>query len=570
MKLTFTLIVSILTISSFTYSQKIKKYDVVIYGGTSAGIASAIQSSRMGKSVVLIEPGKRLGGLTTGGLGQTDIGNKHVVGGISREFYQNINRYYQVPENWKWQSRSDYMDEGQKRTEKDEDAMWTFEPSAALKVYHQMLSGEKVKVVYGERLNRKTGVIKKEGRIVSIEMENGTRYTGKMFIDATYEGDLIASAGVSYSVGRESNSEYGETLNGVQANRINRTLKWTLSRNAHNHNFIDGVDPYVIKGDPNSGLLPYIVEGGKPGIDGQGDKGIQAYCFRMTLTDHPENRIPFKKPDNYKEINYELLFRNYEAAIGPIEEMYTYGDKLVPWINSPMPNRKTDTNNQKGFSTDFIGQNYDYPEASYEEREKIVQAHRDYQQGLMWTLAYHPRIPQKVRDAVSKWGTCKDEYEKGSNGWQEQLYIREARRMKSDYVMTQKNCERIDVVEDPVGMGAYGMDSHHVKRYVDANGFVQNEGNVEAHVPNPYPISYRSIVPKKDECENLLVPVCLSATHIAFGSIRMEPVFMVLGQSAATAACQAIDQRKAVQDIDYSLLKERLLKDKQVLEIDIK
>ena len=553
-----------------SFGQKTNGYDVVIYGGTSAGIASAIQSSRMGKSVVLIEPGKRLGGLTTGGLGQTDIGNKHVVGGISREFYQNISKYYQVPENWKWQKRSDYMDEGQTRTAKGEDAMWTFEPSAAMKVFHQMLSGEKVKVVYGERLNRKTGVIKKEGRIVSIEMENGTRYTGKMFIDVTYEGDLMASAGVSYSVGRESNSEYGETLNGVQANRINRTLKWTLSRNAHNHNFIDGVDPYVKKGDPGSGLLPYIVEGGKPGIDGNGDKGIQAYCFRMTLTDHPENRIPFKKPDNYKEINYELLFRNYEAATGPIEEMYSYGDKLVPWINSPMPNRKTDTNNQKGFSTDFIGQNYDYPEASYEEREKIVQAHRDYQQGLMWTLAYHPRIPKKVRDAVSKWGTCKDEYEKGSNGWQEQLYIREARRMKSDYVMTQKNCERIDVVEDPVGMGAYGMDSHHVQRYVDANGFVQNEGNVEALVPNPYPISFRSIVPKKDECNNLLVPVCVSATHIAFGSIRMEPVFMVLGQSAATAACQAIDQRKAVQDIDYSLLKERLLKDKQVLEIDIK
>jgi hypothetical protein len=553
-----------------SFGQKTKSYDVVVYGGTSAGIASAIQSSRMGKSVVLIEPGKRLGGMTTGGLGQTDIGNKHVIGGISREFYQNIRKYYDDPKNWKWQDRNDYLDEGQTRTEKDEDAMWTFEPSAALKVYHQMLSHEKVDIVYGERLNRESGVIKEGGKIISVEMENGTRYFGKMFIDATYEGDLMAAAKVSYSVGRESNNEYGETLNGIQANRINRTLKWTLSRNAHNHNFIDAVDPYVVKGDPSSGLLPYIVEGGKPGIDGHGDKGIQAYCFRMTLTDHPENRIPFKKPDNYKEINYELLFRNYEAAIGPIEEMYTYGDKLVPWINSPMPNRKTDTNNQKGFSTDFIGQNYDYPEASYEEREKIVQAHRDYQQGLMWTLAYHPRIPQKVRDAVSKWGTCKDEYEKGSNGWQEQLYIREARRMKSAYVMTQKNCERIDVVEDPVGMGAYGMDSHHVKRYVDANGFVQNEGNVEAHVPNPYPISYRSIVPKKDECENLLVPVCLSATHIAFGSIRMEPVFMVLGQSAATAACQAIDQRKAVQDIDYSLLKERLLKDKQVLEIDIK
>ena len=552
------------------FGQKVKRYDVVVYGGTSAGISAAIQSARMGKSVVIIEPTRRLGGLTTGGLGQTDIGNKHVIGGISREFYRNIREHYNDPASWKWQNKSDYMDEGQTRTAKGEDAMWTFEPSAALKVYHQMLSVEQVDVVYGQRLNRESGVKKEGARVASIDMENGARYIGEMFIDATYEGDLMAAAGVSYSVGREANSEHGETLNGVQANRVNRTLKWTVSRNALHHNFIDGVDPYVIKGNPGSGLLPYIVEGGQPGIDGQGDKGIQAYCFRMTLTDHPENRIPFQKPDSYEEINYELLFRNYEAATGPIEEMYTYGDKLVPWINSPMPNRKTDTNNQKGFSTDFIGQNHRYPEASYEEREKIVQAHRDYQQGLMWTLAYHPRIPRKVRDAVSKWGTCKDEYGEGSNGWQEQLYIREARRMKSDYVMTQKNCERIEVVDDPVGMAAYGMDSHHVQRYVDANGFVQNEGNVEAPVAHPYPISYRSIVPNKGECENLLIPICVSATHIAFGSIRMEPVFMVLGQSAATAACQAIDQRKAVQDIDYSLLREKLLEDKQVLEIDVK
>lgn len=567
---TFSLSIILLLLNYSGIFAQNKEYDVVIYGGTSAGIASAIQTSRMGKTVVIIEPGNRLGGLTTGGLGQTDIGNKHVVGGISREFYQHIRKHYEDPQNWKWQSRDEYLDDGQSRTEKGEDAMWTFEPSAALTVYHQMLDREKVEIVYGERLNRESGVSKKDGKIASIEMENGSKYSGKMFIDATYEGDLMAAAGVSYSIGRESNSEYGETLNGVQANRINRTLKWTLSRNAHNHNFIDGVDPYIVKGDPSSGLLPYIVEGGRPGIDGEGDDGIQAYCFRMTLTDHPENRIPFKKPDNYNELNYELLFRNYEAAKGPVEEMYTYGDKLVPWINSPMPNRKTDTNNQKGFSTDFIGQNHNYPEASYEEREKIIQAHRDYQQGLMWSLAYHPRIPQKVRDAVSKWGTCKDEYDEGSNGWQQQLYIREARRMKSDYVMTQRNCERIDVVEDPVGMGAYGMDSHHVNRYVDANGFVQNEGNVEASVANPYPISYRSIVPKKNECENLLVPICVSSTHIAFGSIRMEPVFMVLGQSAATAACQAIDAKKAVQDIDYSFLQKRLLNDKQILEVAVK
>lgn len=566
------LLTTAVLIGSFAFSifaQKNANYDVVIYGGTSAGISAAIQTSRMGKSVVIIEPGNRLGGLTTGGLGQTDIGNKHVIGGISREFYQHIRIHYEDPKNWIWQSRNEYIDEGQSKTDEGEDAMWTFEPSAALKVYHQMISTEKIDVIFGERLNRGTGVAKNKGKIISITMENGSIYSGKMFIDATYEGDLMAAAGISYSIGRESNSEYGETLNGIQANRINRTLNWTLSRNAHNHNFIDGVDPYIVKGEPSSGLLPYIVEGGKPGIDGEGDSGIQAYCFRMTLTDHPENRIPFKKPDNYDELNFELLLRNYEAAKGPIEEMYTYGDKLVPWINSPMPNRKTDTNNQKGFSTDFIGQNHDYPEANYEEREQIIQAHRDYQQGLMWTLAYHPRIPQKVRDVVSKWGTCKDEYEEGSNGWQQQLYIREARRMKSDYVMTQKNCERIVMAEDPVGMGAYGMDSHHVKRYVDANGFVQNEGNVEAPVPYPYPISYRSIVPKKDECENLLVPVCVSSTHIAFGSIRMEPVFMVLGQSAATAACQAIDTSEAVQDIDYSMLRNQLLKDGQVLEVTI-
>jgi hypothetical protein len=289
----------------------------------------------------------------------------------------------------------------------------------------------------------------------------------------------------------------------------------------------------------------------------------------MTLTDHPENRIPFEKPENYNEQDFELLFRNYEAAEGPVEKMYSYGDPLVPWINSAMPNRKTDTNNQKGFSTDFIGQNWDYPEASYKEREKILERHRSYQKGLMWTLAYHPRIPEKVRDAVSKWGTCKDEYE-CEDGWQQQLYIREARRMLSDYVMSQRNCEGIDVAEDPVGMAAYTMDSHPVQRYVDANGYVQNEGNVEAHGFPPYPISFRSIIPKKEECNNLLVPICLSSTHIAFGSIRMEPVFMILGQSAATAAALAIDKGTDVHSLDYTILKARLLKDKQILAHDPK
>jgi len=219
-----------------------------------------------------------------------------------------------------------------------------------------------------------------------------------------------------------------------------------------------------------------------------------------------------------------------------------------------------------GFSTDFIGQNYEYPEASYEEREKTVERHRKYQQGLMWTLANHPRIPQKVRAVVSKWGTCKDEF-KDNEGWSGQLYIREARRLKSNYVMTQRHCEGLGIADDPVGLGAYGMDSHHVQRYVDNNGFVQNEGNVEAPVPGPYPISYRSIVPENTECSNLLVPVCLSATHIAYGSIRMEPVFMILGQSAATAACIAIDKRVKIQEVAYQELKTQLLNDKQILNV---
>ncbi|MCK0191037.1 FAD-dependent oxidoreductase [Arenibacter sp. F20364] len=560
MKLIWCLLLSFVTI---VVNGQTKKYDIVIYGGTSAGVSAAIQSSRMGKSVVLIEPTNRIGGLTTGGLGQTDIGNKQAIGGISREFYENIKKYYDDPENWKWEKKSDYLDGGQTRTEAGEASMWTFEPSAALSVYKAMMDKEKIKMVYNERLNRESGVKKLNGKIESITMESGRTYKGKVFLDATYEGDLMASAGVTYAVGRESNDQYGETLNGVQANSINTSLTGLVSRNAFNHNFIPGVDPYVVKGDPSSGLLPNVNE--KPGLEGAGDDKIQAYCFRMCLTDHPENRIPFQKPANYDEVNYELLFRNYEARKGPIREMYSYGNSLLPWINSSMPNRKTDTNNKFGFSTDYIGKNYDYPNASYAEREKIIEDHRNYQMGLMWTLANHPRIPEEVREEASRWGTSKDEFER-ADGWQQQLYVREARRMISDYVMTQHNCEALKVAEDAIGLAAYGMDSHNVQRYVDANGYVQNEGNVEAHGFKPYPISYGALVPKTGECNNLIVPVCVSSTHIAFGSIRMEPVFMVLGQSAATAAAMAINGNTTVQDVPYVKLKEQLLKDGQRLK----
>jgi hypothetical protein len=516
-------------------------HDLVIYGGTAAGVVAAVQGSRLGKSVVLIEPSQRLGGLTSGGLGQTDIGNKRAIGGLARDFYRSVRRHYDDPAAWRWQSRAEYRDSGQTRTAADEDAMWTFEPGVARKLLDDFIRHANVPVVYGERLNLARGVEMRGHRIDRIRMESGREFIGRMFIDATYEGDLMAQAGVAYTVGREANHKYGETLNGVQ------------TAHARYHQLMPGVDPYVRPGDLSSGLLPGIHPSG-PGDEGAGDHRVQAYCFRMCLTDHPDNRIPFHRPEGYQELDYELMLRNFEA-----------GEQGMPWINSAMPNRKTDTNNRTGFSTDFIGQNYAYPEADYLTRDAIVERHRHYQQGLMWTLANHPRVPEPIRREVSRWGMTRDEFIEG-NGWQEQLYIREARRMIGRLVMTQHHCQGREVVTDPIGLAAYGMDSHHVQRYVDASGHAQNEGDVQVGGFPPYPIAYRAITPVESECANLLVPVCLSASHIAFGSIRMEPVFMVLGQSAATAAAQALDENVSVQRIDFNRLQARLRAEGQVLE----
>ena len=530
-------------------------YDVVIYGGTSSGISAALQARRMNLSTIIIHPDHRIGGLTTGGLGQTDIGNKIAIGGISREFYQDVKKFYDNDHNWKFQKRDNYIDGGQTRTSANENSMWTFEPSAALSIFKKWINENNIALVTNEKIDRKNGVEMEKAAIVSIKTLNNNRYKGKYFIDATYEGDLMAAAGISYRLGRESNEEFNETLNGVHTRLTDTTMTGMPARNGINHNFVDGVDPYVVPGDSTSGILPGINAEG-PGDFGSGDKKIQAYCFRMCLTDHPENRIPFEKPATYDEINYELLLRNYEA-----------GENGFPWINSAMPNRKTDTNNRTGFSTDFIGQNYSYTEASYSEREEIREAHRNYQKGLMWTLANHNRIPEKIRTEVARWGTCKDEFAR-VDGWQEQLYVREARRLDGVMTMTQYHCEGLQVVSDPIGMGAYGMDSHHTQRYINENGHVKNEGNVEAKVAAPYPISYRAILPKENECQNLLVPVCLSATHIAFGSIRMEPVFMVLGQSASTAIGIAIEEGTTLHQLPYPVLNKRLLEDRQVLALN--
>ena len=514
------------------------QYDIVVYGGTSGGVTAAVQAVRMGKTVVIIEPTKFLGGLTTGGLGATDIGNKAAIGGISREFYQRIRKHYEDDANWTQQKRSEFKGRGH---DANDDAAWTFEPHVALKIMNEFISENKIPVVFGERVDLKNGVKKTGTRITEIVMESGKSFKGKMFIDATYEGVLMAKAGVSYHVGREANKTYGETLNGIQV------------KNATKHQFVRKVDPYVKPGDPSSGLIPRV-QAEHPGVDGDGDHKVQAYNYRLCATDKPENRRPWPKPENYDEKQYELLLRNFEA-----------GDLRRPWNPVLMPNRKTDSNNNYAFSTDNIGMNYDYPDGDYATREKIIQEHIDYQKGLMWTLANHPRVPEEVRRSFTNWGLAKDEFLDNDN-WPRQLYVREARRMIGQYVMTEANCRGHRLVEDSVGMAAYTMDSHNIQRYVTKEGYVLNEGDVQVGGFPPYPVGYGSIVPKEEQCTNLFVPVCISSSHIAFGSIRMEPVFMVMGQSAATAAVFAIDDNIDIQKVDYTKLRERLLADKQVLE----
>ena len=540
----YLLILCLLGVNCSRDSADVFEADVIVYGGTSAAVIAAVQVHRMGQSVIILSPDSHLGGMSSSGLGFTDTGNKEVIGGLAREFYQLIYDHYQKPESWRWQKQSEYGNRGQGNPAIDGEkrTMWIFEPHVAEEAFETLIKQNNITVHRDELLDREAGLIKKNGRIVSIKTLSGKYYRGKIFVDATYEGDLMASADVSYTVGREDNALYGETWNGVQAGVFH-----------HGHYFKDKIDPYKVPGDPASGLLPRI-SSENPGVNGSGDSKIQAYCYRLCLTQNGENRVPITKPEGYDSTQYELLVRVADTRWNEFFAKY-----------DPIPNHKTDVNNHGPFSYDNIGMNWDYPEASYERRKEIINEHITYQKGLLYFMSTDRRLPGWVRDTMNKWGYSRDEF--ADNGyWPYNIYVREARRMKGDYVMTENDvlCKR--PVPNSIGMGSYTMDSHNVQRYVTAEGFVQNEGDIGVGAPKPYQISLGSILPVKDDCTNLLVPVCVSCSHIVFGSIRMEPVFMILGQSAGTVASLALKNKKSIHDLTYDEIREQLISDGQIME----
>lgn len=523
------------------------KADVIIYGGTSAAVTTAVQVAKMGKSVVMVSPATHLGGLTSSGLGYTDIGNKEVIGGLAREFYQRVYTYYQMPETWAWQKKEEYGNKGQGTPAIDGEfrTMWIFEPHIAENVFNDFIDEHQIQVFKDEWLNREHGVVVENGAIQSLTTLSGQTYIGKIFIDATYEGDLMAAAGVSYYVGREPGDLYQEQWNGIQTGVLH-----------HGHQFGEmNISPYVVPDDPSSGVLARISTE-DPGKKGQGDQKLQAYCFRMCLTTVEENRIPFKRPTEYDSTQYELLQRIFDAG---------WRDTFNKF--DPIPNLKTDVNNHGPFSFDNIGMNYDYPEASYKRRREIVEEHKTYQSGLLYFLANDRRVPADVQSEISRWGLAKDEFQ-DSEHWPHQIYVREARRMIGEYMMTENEIMDRTEIRESIGMGSYTMDSHNVQRYITPEGYVQNEGDIGVHPPKPYKIALGSILPKASECTNLLVPVALSSSHIAFGSIRMEPVFMILGQSAGVLAAMAVDKTTSVQQLTYSEIRAQLVKYGQIMEFD--
>jgi len=521
-----------------------KSADVIIYGGTAAAVTAAVQLTKMGRSVIIVSPDMHLGGLTASGLGYTDTGNKEVIGGLSREFYQRVYNYYMNPETWKWQLKEDYGNKGQGTPAIDGEArtMWIFEPHIAEQVFEDFASEYELEIYRDEWLDRENGVNVLDGKIKSITTHSGHSFEGTVFIDATYEGDLMASAGVSYHVGREANSLYNEEWNGIQVGVLH-----------HGHHFGEmKISPYVLPDDPSSGVLPRISTV-DPGIRGEGDQRLQAYCFRTCLTKVESNQVPFQRPEGYDSTHYELLVRILDAGWNQVFNKF-----------DAIPNSKTDVNNHGPFSFDNIGMNYDYPEASYKRRYEIIKEHEFYQKGLLYFLSNDPRIPQEIREEMKQWGLARDEFLDNGH-WPHQIYVREARRMIGEFVMTENEIQGKSPVDRSIGMGSYTMDSHNTQRYITPEGYVQNEGDIGVHPHQPYLIDLGTVLPKKEECKNLLVPVAVSSSHIAFGSIRMEPVFMILGQSAGTVASLAITTDRKVQDIPYDEIKAILEEDGQVL-----
>ncbi len=520
------------------------EFDVVIYGGNAAGSVAALQVSRMGGSVVLLEPGPALGGLTTGGLGATDVGDPNAVGGIAHEFYRKLHAYYSDPSAWRSETRAAYGPRHPLAVSDATKLHWFFEPHVAAKILHELLAEARVPYHLKAQLDRTRGVHRDGTRITAITLVDGRTFRGRTFIDTTYEGDLMAAAGVSYIVGREANRRYHETLNGVRVHPEERTPL---------------IDPFIRPGDRASGLLPRVAPRA-PGAEGEADAGMQAYNFRVCLTDVADNRVPFVRPATYDALNYEITLRSIAGqTVRPGPQLFTL---------TPMPNRKTDSNNRGLFSTDYVGRSQGWAEASYAEREALWQEHKDYTQGFFWFLANDPRVPDAVRREVGRWGLARDEFT-DTEHWPFQLYVREARRMLGEYVVTEHDCRRKTTVPDPVAHASYAMDSHVVGHFVDEQGRLRVEGTFLENI-RAFPISYRALLPQRTECTNLIVPVCLSTSHVAYGSVRMEPVFMMLGQSAATAAMLAQQQRTTLHELRYEDLRTRLLADGQVLALPVR
>ncbi len=487
-------------------------YDLVVYGGTAGGVITAVTAAREGLTVALLEPGRHLGGMVSGGLGWTDYGRKEVIGGYSLEFFERVGAKYGRP------------------------IEWHFEPHVAEAVFNELVKEAGVRVFLGHRLQERAGVRKSGTNLTQIVMDNGASFEARVFADASYEGDVMAQAGVSYTWGREGIADYNESLAGVR----DRTPL---------HQFRAAVSPL----DSSGRLLPEIMPRSKDPV-GAADRRVQAYNFRLCMTRTPANRVAWPKPAGYRAARYELLARYLPAFEKELGRPLAINDVMKADI---LQNGKTDTNNNGAFSTDYIGGSYGYPEGTYAERAKIRQAHVDYIQGFLYFLATDARVPAGLSAEMKDWGLCRDEFV-DADYWPYQLYVREARRMVGEYVMSQKDIQTELTKPDAIGMGSYNSDSHNVQRRPTEDGTaVENEGDMQVRV-TPYEIPYRVLLPKRAQITNLLVPVCFSATHVAYSTLRMEPQYMILGHAAGAAAKIAIDKNQAVQDVDTRALAARL------------